>query len=283
MTVLVMAGFTLRETVRKKALLAAIVLTVAFLALYALGTYFVFRESNYFTRPSEYSPALRQATVAGLLLAGLYVINSIGGLLAIFTAVGSISGEIDQGTLHAVIPRPLHRWQVVVGKWLGYATLLTVYVTFTTLGAMGIMWLLSGHFPSGALAGVALMSLGALLLLSLSLAGSTVLPTIANGIVVFLLYSVGTLGGMMEQLGWVIANRTLVNIGIITSLMIPTDSIWRMAAQALQPNLPLNMLMDGGGPFATLNPPSMWMAIYAVLYGLAAIITAVIIFQRRDL
>lgn len=283
MTVFVIAAFTLREATRRKALLAALVVTVAFLGLYALGVWFIFRESRYLTHPSDYSAGLRQATISGLLLAGLYVINSMAGLLAIFTSVGAISAEIDQGTLHAVIPRPLHRWQVVAGKWLGYAAMLIPYVAITSLAAMGIMWLISSVFPSGAALGVALMSLGALLLLSLALAGSTFLPTIANGIVIFLLYSLGTFGGMIEQMGWLMSNRTLVNIGIITSLVIPTDSIWKMAAQAMQPSLPLSTLMSGAGPFATLNPPSSWMAVYSVIYGVAALAAAAIIFQRRDL
>ena len=281
MTVLTLASFTLREALRKKILLGALVLTVGFLIVYGAGMFFAVREFN---NVSNGSPQIRALSLAGLLMAGLYVLNSIAGLLAIFVSVASISWEIDQGTLHAVIPRPVTRWQVIIGKWLGFAAMLVAYTAATTLATMAIVWAIGGYFPSGALGGVALMCLGTLLLLSLTMAGSTFLPAITNGIVIFMLYSVGTLGGMIEQIGWAITNRTMVNIGIISSLMIPTDSIWKMAAQALQTDLPGGRLaMAVMGPFASINPPSMWMAAYAGLYGLAAMAAAVIIFQRRDL
>ena len=117
----VMAAFTFREALRKKALLGALVLTALFLALYGVGLHFALADLE---RNPRLLAALKTTMAAEMLLFGLYALSNIAALLAIFTAVGTIAGEIEQGTLHTVVPKPLPRWQIVVGKWLGYALML---------------------------------------------------------------------------------------------------------------------------------------------------------------
>jgi len=41
---------------------------------------------------------------------GLSAISLIGLLIAVFTGVGLVSKEIDKRTLHAVLAKPLRRW-----------------------------------------------------------------------------------------------------------------------------------------------------------------------------
>jgi hypothetical protein len=51
------------------------------------------------------------------------------GLLTIFLACGSVCGDIDSGRTHMTLVKPLHRWEYLVGKWLGiilYDLLLVV-------------------------------------------------------------------------------------------------------------------------------------------------------------
>ena len=50
----------------------------------------------------------------------------IGLLIAIFTGVGMVSKEIDKRTLHAVLAKPLHRWEFLLGKFSGLVLTLTV-------------------------------------------------------------------------------------------------------------------------------------------------------------
>ena len=41
------------------------------------------------------------------------------GLLTIFLACGSVCGDIDSGRIQITLAKPLHRWQYLLGKWLG--------------------------------------------------------------------------------------------------------------------------------------------------------------------
>src|SRR5205823_5437325 len=131
--------------------------------------------------------------------------------------------------LHAVLARPLARWEYVLGRWLGYAGMMVVYVGAMSALLLVIARLIAGYQPADAGRAVALMMLGSLLLLTVSLFGSTLMSTLANGVVVFTLFGLAWLGGIIEFIGGLLDNGTMVNLGIAVSLLIPSDGIWRAA------------------------------------------------------
>ena len=47
--------------------------------------------------------------MASLTLSGLYIVNLLSGFMALFLSVGSISADVDSGTLHALLARPMKR------------------------------------------------------------------------------------------------------------------------------------------------------------------------------
>ena len=61
----------------------------------------------------------------------------------------------------------------------------------------------------------------------------------------------------MEQLGILLDNQVMQNIGVISSLLLPSDALWRMAAQRL--NVQKLALLAGGGPFEGFSQPSAFM------------------------
>ncbi|MGN6812134.1 MAG: ABC transporter permease, partial [Thermomicrobiales bacterium] len=65
------------------------------------------------------------------------------------------------------------------------------------------------------------------------------------------------------------------------SLILPSDSIWKLASSILQPNSQLRF--DSPIPIAVARPPSIAMVEYAVGYVIILVGLAVVAFQRRDL
>jgi ABC-type transport system involved in multi-copper enzyme maturation permease subunit len=178
------------------------------------------------------------------------------------------------------VPKPLHRWEIVLGKWLGYAGMLTLYVGLMTGSVLATAWIVGRYLPPAPLAAVGLVVLVTLLLLSLTVLGSTILSTITNGIVVFMLYGIALTGGLVEQIGTLLDNQVMKTIGIVASLAIPSDVIWKLAAYVLQPPSSLSL---GPTPFTPATPPSNAMVVYAIAYAAVALIGAMLVFRRRDL
>ncbi|MHB1004596.1 MAG: ABC transporter permease subunit [Chloroflexota bacterium] len=283
MTILHVARFTFQEASRKKVLFGALLLSTLFLALFAIGNHFAYADfTRSSARPSSsLSSDMRPIIGGALSIAGLYVVNFLAGLLSIFSAVGTISSEIDSGTLHAIVPKPVRRWEIVLGKWLGYAVMLVIYLVAMGVALMAIVTIVWGITPPNPAGGLALMSLSTLMLLSLTILGGTLLPTVANGIVVFMLYGVGLMGGFIEQIGSLVRNDTMVNIGIVSSLLIPSDVLWKMASYVLQPEELLARSITT--PIFGGSVPSVTMIGYTALYVVAAIVLSMVAFSRRDL
>lgn len=273
-----LARFTCREALRRRAVLAAFLLGVAFVGLFALASYFLVRELE--SSPRTIASA-RQLMLAVWLLLGLWVVHSMGGLLAIFVAAGTIGGEIESGTLDAVVPKPVRRWEILVGKWLGHCLMVVCYVVLLSLAIIGVIYLLSAYLPPRPLPGIALMSLEIVLLVSLTILGSTLFSTMANGIAVLMLFAASTVAGTAQQIGALLQNPTLERMGIVVGWLMPSDILWRMTAYQMQPSLVSFAQMPG--PFTAIGPPNWWMLLYALLYAAACLVLAIHIFGQRDL
>jgi ABC-type transport system involved in multi-copper enzyme maturation permease subunit len=215
-----------------------------------------------------------------------YVLGRWLGLVALIAAfVGAISGEIDSGALHAVLARPLGRAEYVLGRWLGLVALVVAYVGAMAGALLILARAIAGYEPTDAARAIGLMTLGAVVLLTLSLLGSALLPTLANGVVVFSLFGLAWLAGVIEFVGNLIPNRDMVNVGIVVSLLVPSDAIWRAASFYVQS--PAFLLASAAGgrdiPFATLTPPSVPFIAWSLLYVPVFLGFSVLAFRRRDL
>ncbi len=284
MKVLEVARFTIHEAISRRLVLAGIVLSLLFVALFALGFWFAYGKALE-TAANARTRLVVPVAMSLLALLGMYAVNFLASVLALFLAVGAISGEVDAGTLHAVLARPIRRSHFLLGRWLGYATLLVVYVA-----AMGSLLLLVSRLIAGLelpnpVPALLLMALSALLLLTLSVLGSTLLSTLANGIVVFTLFGLAWLGGVVELVGSVLANQAMQNLGIVVSLLVPSDALWRGASYYLQTPALLAASGSASGilPFASSQPPTAAFLVWALLYPVALLLAATYAFARRDL
>lgn len=276
-TTLVIARLTFREAARRKILLAAVALGVIFLVVYAIGFYYVNKDLS----TSGNAGLIERSEIRNFfMMAGLYVVNFLCVMMAVLTSVDTLSGEIASGTIHTLLAKPVQRWEIVVGKALGFSGMLTLYVLLMGGGVVAIVYLFGGYQAPNVLRGLSLMWLNVILLLNVSLFGGATLSTLANGVLVFGMYGIAFLGGWIEQFGSFVQNQTAMNIGIISSLIIPSEAIWRRAAYEMQS--PLVQAL-GFSPFSSGSVPSLFMIAYAIVYAATALLLAIRQFRRRDL
>jgi ABC-type transport system involved in multi-copper enzyme maturation permease subunit len=276
---LVIARLTFREAARRRILLGALLLGLVFLAIYGLGITFIRQDM---VRQGQHLQRVVAVPIYNfLVLSGLYVINFLTLALTVLTSVDTVSGEIDSGTIHALAAKPIRRWEIVIGKWLGFAAMLTLYLLLMAGGVVALSRVILDYTLPNAFRGLTLMWLNELLLLNVTLLGGTQLSTLANGVLAFAAYGVAFVGGWIEQIGAFLGNQATVVIGIISSLLMPSEALWKRAAfemrTVLADALPANPFMS------SLSVPSVAMVVYAAFYAVAALALAVHNFNRRDL
>ena len=283
--ILVMARFALLEVLRKKVVLAGVLLTCVYLLLYGLGLHYL---------GADIGPVERQLAGFGLFSMGFYLATFLTVLIAGFAGVGAISGEIESGTAYALLAEPVSRSQVLLGKFAGYGLMLCVYAAAFFFLLWGLMAWQFGVVLPGPWTVLPLVLLQPLIILALAFWGSTMFSTLANGITIFLLYGIVLVAGMIEQIGGFLrmtgasaaahAAGVMINIGIVSSLILPVDALYRRAVFVLLSHTgSLLKSLQALGPFGSVSVPSQAMVVYAWVYLAVCLLLAVRSFKRRDI
>ncbi|MBN8655582.1 MAG: ABC transporter permease subunit [Anaerolineae bacterium] len=277
-----LARLTLREAIRRRIVLTGIILGLVFLTFFSVGFHFVYISASAEapTSSETVTNLMKNEFVNMIMLAGLYAVTFLSAAMGALLGADTLSGEIISGTIQTIVAKPIHRRDVVLGKWLGFAILLAGYAVLMSGGTVLMVRLITGFTPHNILPGVTLIYLEAVLIMTISLACSSFLSGLATGGVVFGLYGLSFIGGWVEQIGSVLQNEIAVQVGIVTSLLIPSESLWRRAAFEMQS--PISAAI-GMSPFGTISVPSPLMIGYAILYLILALMVAISTFNHRDL
>jgi Cu-processing system permease protein len=276
MGIWIMAGVTFREAARKKMLWMALAAGGAFLVLFGTGLHF--QALDFATR--GINPVLRREISFTMLTMGLYAVDLLAVLMTILTSVDTISGEIASGTMQAVATKPVPRWQLLVGKWFGFVGMLTIYIAIMVGGVNIVTYAIAGITARHLLPGFLFMVMESVVLLSVTFAFATCFSTMTSGVLALGLHGLAFLGGWIEQFGTITQTQRAVNVGVMASLLMPSEALWRRAVFEMQSPLANAMRIS---PFSSLSVPSMAMVFYAALYLGIALVVAIRRFSQRDL
>ena len=231
-SILTIIKLTIREAARRKILWAALILGLLFLVVYGLGFYFI--QQDIYRTTNDTSRIAMNEIYSFFFMAGMYAVNFLTIGMSVLTSVDTLSGEISSGTIQTLVTKPVRRAHILVGKWIGFVIMLTLYLLLMAGGTIVLVYAIAGYLPPNAAAGLALIWVNGLLMLSLSFLGGSFTSTLANGVLAFGLFGVAFVGGWVEYVGWFTRNKVAVNIGIISSLIIPTEAIWKRAASIME-------------------------------------------------
>ncbi|MCL4867414.1 MAG: ABC transporter permease subunit [Anaerolineae bacterium] len=276
--VLTIAQLTIRESQRRRILWIGLFMGLAFLTVFGLGFHYIILEFERF--PDAHIP-VREIALA-LQIAGLYVVYFLTVMLGILIAVAALSGEIDSHIIESIVTKPIRRAEIILGKWLGFAVIIALYTLLLAGGTSLIVYLRSGFVTPNLGYGLLIIFWQGVIAMTLTIIGGTRLSTLANGGLAFMLYGIGFIGGWVEQIGALFRNETAVDLGILSSLIMPVDVLWRHIIMLLTPASMLDSGFDGPVIFVVVSRPSEAMLLYAVFYVFALLLGAVWSFTTRD-
>ncbi len=277
-------GLSVQEGVRRRVFLAVLVLTVGFLALYALGAHFAFRDAHEFARGEEKildPKAFTGATIFGM---AMFATLFLGAVLAVFLTLGAVRGDAETGLLQPLVVRPIGRTTMLLARFAGAALLSAAYVLVVYFAAWGITRA-TGHWSPDHLFGPALaLALGVAIIAALSLLASTLLTVTAQGIVVFMVFGAGLTAGLLAQIGHAIHSDSLHTIGRVASWALPFEGLYAAGLHALISNTSgLTGVVLQLGPFGGSEAAGPGLILWALAYTAGVLALAAAAFARRDL
>lgn len=274
---------TLAEGIHRRIFLLVFLLTLLFLAFYGLGLHLASTGENL----NYYAYHAFAYEVSFFYSVGLYFSSLIVCLLAILSTAGAIQGEVESGLMYSLLSKPIRRSHILLGKFLGNAVIFFLYAWVLFLSVYGLnRWLtdspLVSFEPAYFLwAGMA-FAMQPLILLSLTLTLSVRLAPINTGVAVMVLYGISLIGGFVEQIGIEMDNLQVERLGIVSSLLVPVDAMYRMSMGTLVQHLAVPIVIPPAPLIGTLNPPSTAMLVYASCYTVSLLGLSMWLFARRD-
>jgi ABC-type transport system involved in multi-copper enzyme maturation permease subunit len=280
---LTIAGYGLREALRRKVFAVVILLTAAFLLLFWLAN------RHLFSNLANVGPApagVDTRTFAGATIFGLAMFGTLflGTVLAVFLTLGVVSGDAERGLLQPLIVRPVGRTALLVARWLGAVAVCAPYVGLVYTGTLLITGLTGHWWPDHIVVPGVELAGGVALLAALSLLGSVFLSSTANGIGVFMIFGAGLVAGLVGTIGHVLHSHSLEHAARIAAWLLPFEALYQDGLREITANTTgltgflLNLGPFGGG--YTGGPQlRLWAIAYLVIVG----VVATVAFSRRDL
>jgi Cu-processing system permease protein len=277
------AGYGLRESLRRRVFAVVLVLTAGFLLLYGVGAHFAFEDVHRFSGRANLidATAFTGATVFGLaMFAGLF----LGAVLAVFLTLGVVRGDAESGLLQPVVARPVGRATTLASRFAGAAAVAAAYELAIYAIALILIDAISGWTPDHIVGPGLGLALAVVVIAALSLLGSVFFTATAQGIALFMVFGAGLTAGLLGEIGRVIDSEPLRRIAHYVSWALPFEALYQAGLHALTSSTTgLTGFFLKLGPFEGAEAADAGVVVWAVLYVVAVLALSIALFARRDL
>ena len=213
---------------------------------------------------------------------GLAAISVFGLFIAVFIGIGLVSKEVERRSIYSLLAKPVHRYQIVAGKYLGLVLTLLVNVSIMTAALYVVLAYMSwgevytqlkGYDPAtmdpAMMKAVVLILVELAVITAIALFFSTFSTPIMSAVFTFGLYVVGHFSADLRDFGQVVDNPATARLARALYWMLPNLASFDVKAQVVH-----------GVPV-----PAGYIAVsvaYAVSYIAVLLAAAMFIFSRRD-
>jgi ABC-type transport system involved in multi-copper enzyme maturation permease subunit len=213
---------------------------------------------------------------------GLSAISVFGLFIAVFIGIGLVSKEVERRSVYSLLPKPIHRYQLILGKFAGLALTLTVNLAVMTLALYVVLWYMSSSVPPAVqrawdapgldpalLKAIGLILVELWLITAIALFFSTFSTPMLSAALTFGLFIVGHFSADLRNLDQVVDSAAAQQLARALYWVLPNLAQFDIKAQVVH-----------GQPVAF-----GYLALtagYAALYVTMLLAVAMYIFSHRD-
>ena len=203
---------------------------------------------------------------------GLSSMKVFGGLIAIFIGVGLVYKEIDKKTIYNLLSKPVHRYELIVGKYVGLCATLLVNCSVMALGTvLALVYIHRGfvRLELTVLPAAFLIFLELALLVAAALTFSTFTTPLLSALFSFGVYVIGHFSGDLRLAAAVSTSGFLRAVLTVLYYLLPNLSNFGFIGNASRGQIvPLKIAVSA--------------SVYAAVYCSILLAIATLIFQRRN-
>jgi ABC-type transport system involved in multi-copper enzyme maturation permease subunit len=213
---------------------------------------------------------------------GLSATSIFGLFIAVFIGIGLVSKEVERRSIYALLAKPIHRYQLVLGKFFGLTLTLAVNLAVMALALYAVLGYVAwGAGPSVRMAwetpaldprlliAVALIFVELMLVTSIALFLSTFSTPILSAALTFGFFVVGHFSGDLRNFQDVVDSPAAQRLARGLYWVLPNLAQFDVKSDVVH------------GQPVPLGSVTMSVA-YAVLYIAMLLVVSMLIFSRRD-
>ena len=205
-----------------------------------------------------------------LLDFGIGAIAILSVVVAIFVGTATINKEIEKRTLLMLIPKPISRAELIVGKHLGLWAVLVLTIAIMMAIYLGMLSFSGIEYPTGALLVAALYLLLELaLIIAVALAFGVFTSSILATLLSFGVYLMGHFSQDLVELGKLSDNPSIEKLTTSLYLVLPDLSRLNLKNDAVYGLLPSNGEL-------------LAHAAYGILYTTLLLVAAIAVFAQKE-
>jgi hypothetical protein len=201
---------------------------------------------------------------------GLASIEIFGVLIAIFVGIGLVYKEMERKTIYNILSKPIHRYQFIIGKYLGIVLTLLVEVLTMSISFFTILYFYEGKITVALLPAIGMIFLALMIITAFALLFSSFSTPILSGLFTLSFFIIGHLTPELLELGKKADSQTLRYVTEALYYIFPNLEYFNIKGQVVH-HLPLE---KGYLFFASL---------YGLFYTLIILLLSMVIFQNRDI
>jgi ABC-type transport system involved in multi-copper enzyme maturation permease subunit len=201
---------------------------------------------------------------------GLNAMLLFGMFTSIFVGVGLVSKEIEKRTVFGIFSKPVHRYEFIVGKYLGLCLTLLVNVAMLGLGvSLALLYVGAATRAGTVWGGIFLIFVELTILTAVALVFSSFSTPALSALFTFFVFIIGHLSSSLRDLEQGLQSRTGQYFLEAVYWLMPNLAIYSFRTESANGMFPDSAMLIGG-------------SLYAIAYVTILLIIAVAIFRRRN-
>lgn len=201
---------------------------------------------------------------------GLGAISIVGTLIAIFVGIGMVYKEMEKRTIYTILSKPIHRWQFLIGKYLGLCMTISIEVIVMSVLVFGLCYFYVPEIPFELVYAIIPIFFELLLILAFAFLFSSFSTSFLSGMFTLSVFIIGHLTGDLKLLADGTENVLFQKLAWVLFYFLPNLEFLNYKTEVVH-HLPIPM-------------EKFFLSImYSIAYTFIVLLAAIFIFSRRDI
>jgi len=200
---------------------------------------------------------------------GLSAMSIFGLLIAIFIGIQLVIQELKERTIYLIASKPIKRWEIIIGKYLGLSITLFINIIFMSIALWCIGYIMEGSIDFSLIPAIILIYVEILLIIAFSLLFSSFTSPTLSAIYTFIIFILGHLSPFLRDYVKIYPDKGFHWLIKIIYYIIPNfENLNLKLAVVEDVSIPPNFLSYG--------------LLYGLLYICLILLITCLIFRKKD-